>query len=289
MARLLILFILAFSFGFSADPVKLMFLTFTLKEKDFSRAVESVSNSMQREGLGVKRTLKLSDALRNRGVDFPDYYIVFGCFSEKNTKLLEKVPALTNLLPCSVAIYKDKDGRIKASIANYRPYLAKYYKNLSNEDRNIVVSSYNKLIKALSGLSVKPQSAPYVPPPKEDLVSEALVEGLGYDEFLTLYKSSLEGKNMNVLDVINLAPNYNVLLACNLSYGEKILRNFPQFGTLAPCRIYVKQEDKGIRIGYINIPLLVKLYGKQIGEEGTKIFQKAQEDLQGALEEATGR
>jgi hypothetical protein len=44
-----------------------------------------------------------------------------------------------------------------------------------------------------------------VPPPKEELVYEEEVKGLGYDEFKTLFKTSLDGVNMNVLDVIEVS------------------------------------------------------------------------------------
>ncbi len=290
MLKVLALFFLLFSLSFSMDPVKVFFPTYTLKERDFKKVVEAIKVSLEKEGIKVIRVLTLSEALKNRGVDFPDYYIVFGCETPNMGKILLKAPALSNLLPCSMAVYRDKDGSVKVATVNGIPFLAKYAHRLTPQERQEIINTYRSMRKVLNSLSVKPVKPMRVPPPKDDFVYEELVKGADYEEFRTLFESSLNGVNMNVLGAMKVSndPPFDIFLACNLSYGEKILRDFPQFGTLAPCRIYTYKTAEGVKVGYINIPFLLKTYQKHLGPEAKEIFKKADEDIKSAIKEAGG-
>ena len=290
MVKVLSAILIFISLSFSMDVVKAMFPTYTLKERDFKKAVENVKASMEAQGLKVLRVLTLSEALKARGVDFPDYYIIFGCQSENMDKILAKAPAMSNLLPCSVAVYRDKDGRVKASSLNEKPFLAKYGKLLTVEERREIASTYRTLNKTLNTLSVRPVRVMKVPPPKKDFVYEVPLKGVDYDEYKMLFESSLNGVNMNVLGVMNVSsnPKFDIFLACNLSYGEKILSVFPQFGTLAPCRVYTYESEGSVKVGYINIPLLMEIYRRHLSAEAVDIFKKADEDIKNAIKEASG-
>ncbi len=290
MLRLLILILLPF-LTFAIEPIRVMYITYNLKEREFKKGVESVKRAMEDQGLRVLRTLTISDAIRARGNEgFKDYYVVFGCTFEGMEEILLKAPALSNIVPCSVAVYEDR-GRIRATVINHQVFLKRYRENLSLSERRLVSDIYRKLHKALSSISTNMPKFPQVPPLRENLVYEEIIEGLDFDSFKTLYKTALDGVNMNILDILDIkqeTPKFSIFLACNLSYGEAILRDIPQFGTLAPCRIYMYEKEGKIITGYINIPFLLKTYGKYLSEDNREIFRKADQDIKQAIREARG-
>lgn len=290
MLRIFLLLLLPL-FTFAMDPLRVMYITYNLKEKDFKAGVESVRKAMEAQDLKVMRTLTISDAIRARGNQaFRNYYVVFGCEFEGMGNVLLKAPALSNIVPCSVAVYEEK-GRVKATVVNHQVFLTRYRNNLSVSERRNISQIYRKLYSALASVSTNKPALPQVPPIREDLVYETQVEGLDFDTFKTLYKTALDGVNMNILDIMDVrqqSPKFSIFLACNLSYGEAILRDIPQFGTLAPCRIYLYEKEGKIITGYINIPFLLKTYGKHLSRENAEIFKKADQDIKQALKEAKG-
>ncbi len=290
MLRFIIAFLLPL-FVFAMDPLRVMYITYNLKEKDFKAGVESVKKGMEAQGLKVLRTLTISDAIRARGNQaFRNYYVIFGCQFDRMGDILLKAPALSNIVPCSVAVYEEK-GRIKATVINHKVFLARYRKELSPSERKEVNGIYGKLHSALASVSVNKPAVPQVPPMKEELVRESAVENMDFDTFKTLYKTTLDGVNMNILDIMDIrgdSPKFSIFLACNLSYGEAILKDIPQFGTLAPCRIYLYEKEGKVITGYINIPFLLKTYGKHLSKENAEIFRKADQDIRQAIKEAKG-
>lgn len=290
MLRLILLLLLPL-FVLAMDPIRVMYITYELKEKDFKAGVEAVRKGMESQGLKVLRTLTISDAIRARGnQSFRNYHVVFGCEFEGVDKVLLKTPALTNLVPCSVAVYEDK-GIVKATIVNPRLFLTRYGEKLAPPERKSIADIYRRLHLALTSISTRKVIIPKPPPIRRELVYEQVVENMDFETFKTLYKTSLDGVNMNILDIMDIrneSPKLSIFLACNLSYGEAILNNFPQFGTLAPCRIYLYEKEGKIVTGYINIPLLIEFYGKYLGKENVEIFKKADSDIKQALKEAKG-
>ncbi|MEN3028485.1 MAG: DUF302 domain-containing protein [Aquificaceae bacterium] len=276
---------------FAMDSLRLMYITYDLKERDFKSGVEGVRKSMEAHGLKVLRTLTISDAIRARGnQNFRNYYVVFGCEFEGMDRVLLKAPALSNLVPCSVAVYEE-GGRVRATVVNHRLFLASYREKLTPTERRSIAHLYRRLHLALSDIGTTRAPIPRVPPMRAELVQEEVVEGLDFDTFKTLYKTSLDGVNMNILDIMDIrkeSPKFSLFLACNLSYGEAILQDVPQFGTLAPCRVYLYEKEGKIVTGYINIPLLLKLYRKHLGKEKAEVFRKADRDIKQAPKEAKG-
>ncbi len=123
------------------------------------------------------------------------------------------------------------------------------------------------------------------------LLYKEVIEGFSFEDVKILLKTALDGKNMNVLLIqdISQKPRMSVFYVCNLSYGEKILRGFPQFGALAPCRIYIlEREDGSVEIGYINIQNLVKGFRKYLTPEQIKVFMQADKDIKEAIKELEG-
>lgn len=290
MIKLFLLMLLPF-FTFALDPIRVMYITYNLKEKDFKSGVESLKKSMESNGLKVVRTLTISDAIRARGNEgFKNYYVVFGCIFEGMESILLKAPALSNVVPCSVAVYEDK-GKVRATVVNHKIFLMKHQKDLSLSEIKSVNDVYKRLHKALASVSINRPKLLKAPPMKENLVYEEAIEGLDFESFKMLYKTALDGVNMNILDIMDIkqeTPKFSLFLACNLSYGEAILKDIPQFGTLAPCRIYMYEKEGKIITGYINIPFLLKTYGKHLNKEKAEIFKKADQDIKQAIKEVKG-
>ena len=280
-------------FSFAMDPMRAMYLTYPLKERDFKQAVENLRAKFQERGVKVIRVLTISDAIRARGTsDFPNYYVIFGCEIEQTKDILLKAPPLSNIIPCSVAVHQAKDGKVYATLINENLFLSKYASNLTKEERLAIRQVYENIRHALSQMSNAKLKPIKMAPPKEDLVYQEEVKSLGFDDFKMLFKTSLDGVNMNVLDVLDVskeAPKFSIFLTCNLSYGEAILKDIPQFGTLAPCRVYLYEKPDGsVMVGYINIPFLLKSYSRYLKEDKAQIFRRADEDIKSAIKEAKG-
>ncbi|WP_333784231.1 DUF302 domain-containing protein [Thermocrinis sp.] len=294
MVKALLITLLLFFSSFAKDPMKAMYLTYLLKEKNFKEAVDKLKKGMEEGQVKVIRVLTISDAIRARGsTEFPNYYVIFACETPKMRDILIKAPALSNVIPCSIAVHQSKEnGKIYATIINENMFLSKYGHKLTKQERMEIKRTYENIryvLTQMSGVRLKPVR---IPPPKEDLVYEEGVKSLSYEDFKMLFKTSLDGVNMNVLDVLEVSkesPKFSIFLACNLSYGEAILNDIPQFGTLAPCRIYVYEKPEGsLAVGYINIPFLLKSYSKYLKEDKAEIFRKADKDIKSAIKEAKG-
>ena len=123
---------------------------------------------------------------------------------------------------------------------------------------------------------------------KNLLLYKETIKDMDFEEVKFFLKSALDGKNMNVLTVMDVSdkPRMTIFYVCNLSYGEKILRKFPEFGAIAPCRIYILEKPDGsVEVGYINIPGLVKTFRKYFGKEEVEVFMKADKDIKEAIKE----
>ncbi len=294
MIKFFILLLSLFFFSFGMDPTKLMYLTYPLKERDFKKAIDDIKKGMEDRKIKVIRVLTISDAIKARGsTDFPNYYVIFGCEIPQMKDILTKVPAFSNIVPCSIAVHQAKDnGKIYATIINENVFMSKYGDKLTKEERMEIKKTYRNIrlvLTQMSGIKLRPVK---IPSPKEELVYEEEVKTLAYDDFKMLFKTSLDGVNMNVLDVLEVSqetPKFSIFLTCNLSYGEAILKDIPQFGTLAPCRVYVYEKPDGkVGVGYVNIPFLLKTYSRYLKEDKANIFRKADEDIKSAIKEAKG-
>ncbi|NPB08099.1 MAG: DUF302 domain-containing protein [Aquificae bacterium] len=126
---------------------------------------------------------------------------------------------------------------------------------------------------------------------KNELMYVDLIEGMPFEDVVIFLKTALDGKNMNVIEMIDVSqnPKMTVFYVCNLGYGEKILRDFPEFGALAPCRVYVLErgEDK-VEIGYINVPNLIKTFEKYLSPETIEVLKQADRDMREAIAEVKG-
>ncbi len=132
----------------------------------------------------------------------------------------------------------------------------------------------------------------YAQESKHPLQHEETMKGMDFEDVKLLLKTALDGRNMNVLGVIDVAterPRFSYFLVCNLSYAEKIFREMPQLGVMAPCRIYLyEKEDGSVVVGLVNVRTLLKLFNEKLSEEAKEIFLKADQDVKSAISEVRG-
>ncbi len=137
-----------------ANPFKLMFYTQTVQGKSFDKVIEELSDSLNKSGLKLIRVLPLSKALKARGVeDFPNYSMVLACDVEGKRELLLKVPFLSNLIPCSLAVYDNKEGGVSITALKETLFIHQYKSKLSEEDVKLIKDTYSKLKKVIEGVA----------------------------------------------------------------------------------------------------------------------------------------
>ncbi len=128
---------------------------------------------------------------------------------------------------------------------------------------------------------------------KHPLRYEKTIQGVDFEDVKILFRSALEGLNMNVLGVVDIStekPRFSYFLVCNLSYAEKIFREFPQLGVMSPCRVYLyEKEDGSVVVGFVNVETLLKLFGEKLSPEARKVFRRADSDIKTAIREVEGK
>jgi uncharacterized protein (DUF302 family) len=76
----------------------------------YDRAVERVTEELQKEGFGVLTTIDVKETLRKKlGVDFPRYVILGACNPPLAHRALQAEEQIGLLLPCNVIVY-DRGG-----------------------------------------------------------------------------------------------------------------------------------------------------------------------------------
>lgn len=87
----------------------------------YERAVERVTEELQKEGFGVLTTIDVKETLRKKlGVDFPRYVILGACNPPLAHRALQTEEQIGLLLPCNVIVY-EKGG--KTIVAAFDPML----------------------------------------------------------------------------------------------------------------------------------------------------------------------
>ncbi len=121
---------------------------------------------------------------------------------------------------------------------------------------------------------------------------EEVIEGLDFEDVKLLLKTALDGRNMNVLGVVDVStekPRFSYMLVCNLSYAEKIFREFPKMGVMAPCRIYLyEREDGSVVVGFVNVDTILRVFKDKLSDRAKEVFRKANEDVLSAIREVKG-
>ncbi len=76
-------------------------------DHSYDRAVERVTEELQKEGFGVLTTIDVKETLRKKlGIDFPRYVILGACNPPFAHRALEAEEQIGLLLPCNVIVYE---------------------------------------------------------------------------------------------------------------------------------------------------------------------------------------
>lgn len=88
----------------------------TLKERDFDKAIETVTAALKEEGFGVLTEIDVKETLKKKiDVDFKKYKILGACNPEFAHKALKSEDKIGVLLPCNVIVEENDNGEIEVS------------------------------------------------------------------------------------------------------------------------------------------------------------------------------
>lgn len=88
----------------------------TLKEKNFDKAIETVTAALKEEGFGVLTEIDVKETLKKKiDVDFKKYKILGACNPEFAHKALKSEDKIGVFLPCNVIVEENDNGEIEVS------------------------------------------------------------------------------------------------------------------------------------------------------------------------------
>lgn len=126
-------------------PKNLFFFTVEVEGKSHERVVKELVERLNKKGLKVIRTLPMSKVLHERGVkDFPNYTTVLACDIPEKKELLLKVPFMSVLIPCTVAIY-EQEGKVKITSLKEQLFLKDFSEELGDRYIQLLTDVYQKL------------------------------------------------------------------------------------------------------------------------------------------------
>ncbi|HKL35717.1 MAG TPA: DUF302 domain-containing protein [Salegentibacter sp.] len=87
-----------------------------LKEKDFDKAIETVTSALKEEGFGILTEIDVKETLKKKiDVDFKKYRILGACNPEFAHKALKSEDKIGVFLPCNVIVEENDNGEIEVS------------------------------------------------------------------------------------------------------------------------------------------------------------------------------
>ena len=88
----------------------------TLKEKNFDKAIETVTAALKEEGFGVLTEIDVKETLKKKiDVDFKKYRILGACNPEFAHKALKSEDKIGVFLPCNVIVEENDNGEVEVS------------------------------------------------------------------------------------------------------------------------------------------------------------------------------
>ncbi|NPA41497.1 MAG: DUF302 domain-containing protein [Aquificae bacterium] len=148
-----VLAVLAFMFYVRTQlitPENMFFFTMEVKNKEHQQVVQELVQKLNEKGLKVIRTLPMSKVIHERGIrDFPNYTTILACDIEEKKELLRKVPFMSVLIPCSVAVY-EKEGKVYITSMKEILLVKDYSEELGDRYIQLIADTYQQLRIAIA-------------------------------------------------------------------------------------------------------------------------------------------
>ncbi len=148
-----VLAVLAFMFYVRTQlitPENMFFFTMEVKNKEHRQVVQELVQKLNEKGLKVIRTLPMSKVIHERGIrDFPNYTTILACDIEEKKELLRKVPFMSVLIPCSVAVY-EKEGKVYITSMKEILLVKDYSEELGDRYIQLIADTYQQLRIAIA-------------------------------------------------------------------------------------------------------------------------------------------
>ncbi|MDQ7037596.1 MAG: DUF302 domain-containing protein [Aquificota bacterium] len=119
---------------FFATPERIFFFTLEVETGDLDRVVEELKGDLTRNGLGVVGVFRLSE----------DYVLVISCDVPWKGELLKKLPSLSSLIPCPVAVYR-REGKVYLSAPKEIYFVQKHREELGQDLADVLTRTYQAL------------------------------------------------------------------------------------------------------------------------------------------------
>ncbi|GEM_PF-2311160 len=131
-------------------PENMYFFTLEAKGKKHQQVVDELVKKFNEKGLKVIRTLPMSKVIHARGIkDFPNYTTILACDIKEKREILRRVPFMSVLLPCSVAVY-EKDGKVYITAMKEFLLIKDYSQELGDRYSQVIADTYQKLRIAIA-------------------------------------------------------------------------------------------------------------------------------------------
>ena len=148
-----VLAVLAFMFYVKTQlitPENMFFFTLEVKGKQHQQVVKELTDVLNSKGLKVIRTLPMSKVIHERGIkDFPKYTTILACDIESKKEILQRVPFMSVLIPCSIAVY-EKEGKVYITSMKEFLLIKDYGQELGDKYAQVIADTYQQLRIAMA-------------------------------------------------------------------------------------------------------------------------------------------
>ena len=126
-------------------PERMFFFTVQVEGKKHEDVVRELVEKLNQRGLRVVRVLPMSEVIHARGIeDFPKYTTILACDVPQKKDILLRVPFMSTLIPCSVAVY-EKEGKVYITSLKEMLFVRDYSEELGDRYAQVVVDTYQRL------------------------------------------------------------------------------------------------------------------------------------------------
>eukprot|EP00163_Fabomonas_tropica_P011663 TRINITY_DN2245_c0_g1_i4.p3 TRINITY_DN2245_c0_g1~~TRINITY_DN2245_c0_g1_i4.p3 ORF type:complete len:135 (+),score=39.28 TRINITY_DN2245_c0_g1_i4:2631-3035(+) len=95
------------------------FFSVVLKEEDFAKAIELVTNALKANGFGILTTIDAQGVFKNKiNLEHRPYTILGACNPSLASKAIAVDANVGALLPCSIVVEKQDDGKCRVAWMN---------------------------------------------------------------------------------------------------------------------------------------------------------------------------